>query len=483
MKLYHLIEDAGNKGLSEKELELDILKITSNVSDVIAGSLFFAVKGFSVDGNIFISEALEKGAVAIVTENNEVKANGCVIFVENIRKALAYASNVFFNKPSEKLCIIGITGTNGKTTTSYMLAHILSQSGIKCGIIGTNGVVVGNVYKEISNTTPDSVSLHSILAEMVDAGVTHVVMEVSSHSLDQDRVWGIRFKIGVFTNLTVDHLDYHGNMEKYLASKLKLFEQSDICVANKDDGFSEYFVGFKKENCSVFTYSAHANADYRAENIHIGNDGNKFSVKVFNVTPYDVSQQINGFFNVYNALAAFASANILGIVPETISLAISSFSGVKGRMEKIVTPKGFEVIIDYAHTPDGLGQVLSSIRSYCKGKILTVFGCGGNRDKSKRPLMGKIAVALSDKVIVTSDNPRNEDPEIIIEDILAGIKNNLNVLCITDRREAIRKALSLAKMNDIVLLAGKGHETYQIVNDIKYHLDEREEIKSFFENR
>ena len=193
MKLYHLIEDAGNKGLSEKELELDILKITSNVSDVIAGSLFFAVKGFSVDGNIFISEALEKGAVAIVTEDKDVKIDGCIVFVENVRQALAYASNVFFNKPSEKLCIIGITGTNGKTTTSYMLAHILSQSGIKCGIIGTNGVVVGNVYKEISNTTPDSVSLHSILAEMVDVGVTHVVMEVSSHSLDQDRVWGIRF--------------------------------------------------------------------------------------------------------------------------------------------------------------------------------------------------------------------------------------------------------------------------------------------------
>ncbi|MBQ7014822.1 MAG: UDP-N-acetylmuramoyl-L-alanyl-D-glutamate--2,6-diaminopimelate ligase [Clostridia bacterium] len=483
MKLYHLIEDAENKGLSEKELELEIFKITSDLAEVEEGSLFFAIKGFQFDGNDFLEEAIEKGAAAVVTENKDFESDCCVVAVKNSRRALAYAANVFFDKPSEKLCIIGITGTNGKTTTSYMLTHILSEAGIKCGIIGTNGVVIGDKFEPLQNTTPDAVTIHSIFAEMVRQGITHVVMEVSSHALDQDRAWGIRFKIGIFTNLSIEHLDYHGTMEEYAKSKLKLFKQSDICVINKDDSFSDFFVGSEKEKSSVFTYSAHADSDYRVENIHVFDDGSKFDVVKCNCfTVIGVKQKINGFFNVYNALAAFAAADILGVKKDSISRAISTFSGVKGRMERILTDRGFTVIIDYAHTPDGLGKVLTSIRSCCKGKILAVFGCGGNRDKSKRSLMGKIAEALSDKVIVTSDNPRNEEPEKIIEDILVGIKDTSKVLSVTDRREAIRLALSLAKKNDTVLLAGKGHETYQIINGIKHHFDEREEIENFLKN-
>ncbi len=480
MKLYHLIEDSENKGLSEKDLELDVLKITSNIEEVEAGSLFFAVKGFYFDGNDFIARAFEKGAVAVITENSLDNTRFCIITVKNVRRALAYASNVFFDKPSEKLCIIGITGTNGKTTTSYMLAHILSQNGIKCGIIGTNGVVVGETYRPLSNTTPDAVTIHSLFSEMVKNGITHVVMEVSSHALDQKRTWGIRFKVGIFTNLSMDHLDYHETMEKYAVSKLKLFEQSDICVMNRDDCFSELFFNYREHDSSVVTYSAHSDADYRAENIHVSCEGNKFDiVQVKSFTSVCVEQKMQGLFNVYNALAAFTAAVVLGVEVQQISLAISSFLGVKGRMENVPTGKEFSVIIDYAHTPDGLGKVLSSIRSYCKGEILTVFGCGGNRDKSKRPLMGKIAVAFSDKVIVTSDNPRDEAPDKIIEDILVGIQDDPKVLAITDRREAIRKALSLAKKDDVILLAGKGHETYQIINGVKYHFDEREEIEKY----
>ncbi len=480
MKLYHLIEDAENKGLSEKDLGLDVSKITSNVEEVETGSLFFAVKGLHFDGNDFVAKAFEKGAVAVVTENIFSDIQFCIITVENVRRSLAYASNVFFDKPSEKLCIIGVTGTNGKTTTSYMLAHILLQNGIKCGIIGTNGVVIGETYRPLSNTTPDAVTIHSLFSEMVRNGITHVVMEVSSHALAQERVFGIRFKIGVFTNLSIDHLDYHETMEKYAASKLKLFEQSDICVINIDDCFSDLFFNCRTYDSSVVTYSAHSNADYRAENIHISCEGNNFDiVPVKNFISVHIEQRMQGFFNVYNALAAFSAAEVLGVEKKQIALAISCFMGVKGRMESLPTGKEFSVIIDYAHTPDGLGKVLSSIRSYCKGEIITVFGCGGNRDKSKRPLMGKISVAFSDKVIVTSDNPRDEDPDEIIEDILVGIKDDPKVLAITDRREAIRKALSLAKKNDVILLFGKGHETYQIINGIKYPFDEREEIEKY----
>lgn len=485
MKLYRLVKDAENKGIKETS-EIEITNITANVTDVRKGSLFVAVKGLNFDGNDHISDAVKKGASAVITEReNAEKFENCpVITVEDSRKALAFAANEFFGRPSEKLCMIGITGTNGKTSTAHMIAHILEENGIRCGVIGTVGTKIGDVSEPLSHTTPDAVTLHSILAKMVSEGITHVVMEVSSHALDQERVFGINFKVGIFTNLSVDHLDYHKDMKSYALSKLKLFEMSEICIANKDSDFSEPFVNFKSGNKRVLTFSAHGDSDYRAENISVTADGNRYDiVKVNSFTPIKIKQKLCGFFNVYNSLAAFAVADVLGVDNDKISLALGSFSSVKGRMETVETGLGFTVIIDYAHTPDGLGNVLSSIRLYCKGKILSVFGCGGDRDKSKRPLMGKVAAALSDFVVVTSDNPRSEDPEDIIKDILVGLKDKTEFVAITDRREAIKYALSKAEKNDIVLLAGKGHETYQIINGVKYHLDEREEIENFLKNR
>ena len=380
--------------------------------------------------------------------------------------------------------MIGITGTNGKTSTAHLIAHILTENGIRCGILGTVGAKFGDRSENLSHTTPDSVTLHSILAKMVAEGITHVVMEVSSHALDQDRVFGINFKIGIFTNLSVDHLDYHKDMKSYARSKLKLFEMSEICIANKDSDFSEPFVKYKNGKKRVFTFSAHGDSDYKAENISVSADGNRFDVVKYNaITAMKVREKLCGFFNVYNTLAAIAAADILGLTENEISVPLSTFLSVKGRMETVETGLGFTVIIDYAHTPDGLGNVLSSIRLYCKCKILTVFGCGGDRDRSKRPLMGKVASSLSDFVVVTSDNPRGEDPENIITDILVGMKDKTNFAVISDRREAIRYALLKAGKNDIVLLAGKGHETYQIINGEKYHFDEREEIEKFLKNR
>ncbi len=486
MKLYRLVKDAENQGLTEKETEIEISNITANITDVRKGSLFVAVKGLNFDGNDLVPEALKKGASAIITERTDLcgSENCPIIRVENSRIALAYAASEFFGRPAERLYIIGITGTNGKTSTAHMIAHILTESGIRCGIIGTVGAKIGEVSEPLSHTTPDAVTLHSILAKMVSEGITHVVMEVSSHALDQERVFGINFKVGIFTNLSVDHLDYHKDMKSYALSKLKLFEMSEICIANRDSDFSEPFVNFKNGNKQVLTFSAHGESDYRAENISVTADGNQYDlVKANTFTSIRIKQKLCGFFNVYNSLAAFAAAETAGVSESEISLALSTFLSVKGRMETVETDLGFTVMIDYAHTPDGLGNVLSSIRLYCKGKILTVFGCGGDRDRSKRPLMGKVATALSDFVVVTSDNPRSEDPEKIIADILVGMKGKTDFIAITDRCEAIKYALSKAEKNDIVLLAGKGHETYQIINGVKYHFDEREEIENFLKNR
>ena len=483
MNLYRLIEDFKDNGIDK---EIEITNITEKIADVTVGSLFFAVKGSTFDGNDFVSEAVIKGAKAIVTERGdlEVSESCVVVTVENVRKALAYASNEFYGRPTDKLCMVGITGTNGKTTTAHMIHHILTENGVKCGVIGTVGVKIDETTESLSYTTPDSVTLFSILSDMVCKGITHVVMEVSSQALAQERVWGIPFKIGVFTNLSQDHLDYHVNMDAYANTKLKLFDMAEVCVANKDSAYSELFVGYKRFGSSVYTYSAHDNSDFRAENICVSAEGNRCNiVKAETFTVSMVTPKICGFFNVYNTVAAYATACLLGVSDEEISRALAVFSPVKGRMEKIETNRDFSVVIDYAHTPDGLGNVLSSLRLICKGKILTVFGCGGDRDRTKRPLMGKIAEALSDIVIITSDNPRNEEPEEIINDIWVGIKNSASVIAVPDRREAIKYALSHAEKDDIILLAGKGHETYQIIKGKKYHFDEREVIEDYFNGR
>ena len=486
MQLYELVEDAENKGLSEKELKIEIENITADLSQVREGSLFVAVKGHHHNGHDFIPQAVKMGAKAVICQEKpcEISENCVYIAVENSRKALAYAAKEFYGRACEKLCIIGITGTNGKTTTAHMIAHILTESGVKCGVIGTVGTVFQDSFLPSSHTTPDPVTLHQIFSKMAESGITHVVMEVSSHALAQDRVYGVNFKVGVFTNLSVDHLDYHGDMQNYAKSKLKLFEQAEICIANKDSDFSEPFVNFKSGENGVLTFSAHADSDYKAENISVTSNGNGFNiVKSNSFTPIKIKQKISGFFNVYNALAAFAAVDSLGLDSSEISAGLAGFSSVKGRMETVETGRDFSVIIDFAHTPDGLGNLLSSVRSFCKGEVLVVFGCGGDRDKSKRPMMGRIAEALADKIFLTSDNPRNENPQEIIDDILRGMKNSSKTRVFVDRREAICTALETAKKNDVVVLAGKGHETYQIINGEKKHFDEREEIENFLKNR
>ena len=483
MDLYRLIEDFEDKGIKK---EIDITSITEKLSEVTDGCMFFAVKGSKFDGNEHICDAIIKGARVIVTERTDILVDGdCVVItVNNVRKALAYASNEFYGRPADKLCMIGITGTNGKTTTAHMVHHILTENGIECGLIGTVGVMHGMNTESSSYTTPDAVTLFSTLSNMVKNGMTHVVMEVSSQALDQERVCGIHFKIGAFTNLSVDHLDYHLDMNSYAKTKLKLFDMAEMCVVNIDSDFSEPFKEYKRDGCVVYTFSAHADADFRAENVNLTANGNRFDVvRMSTFTAESVVQKICGFFNVYNSLAAYTISSLLGLSDHDISHALATFLPVKGRMEKVETDRGFTVIIDYAHTPDGLGNILSSIRMCCKGKILTVFGCGGDRDRSKRPLMGKIAAALSDEVIVTSDNPRNEDPEEIIKDIWVGMKKCNSAVKITDRKEAIIYALSKAKENDIVLLAGKGHETYQIIKGKKCHFDEREVIDEYLNGR
>lgn len=476
MKLYELVKETENNGISKDSMDVEIENLTCNSSEVGKGSLFFALKGFGTNGEEHIPQAVQNGAVAVVSENfHDFKPQGCVfVQVRNCRRALAVCASRFFGDPKNKLCIIGITGTNGKTTTAHMIAHVLTESGIKCGIIGTVGAEYSGISEISDHTTPEPITLHRILRDMAKNGITHVVMEVSSHALHQERVYGIDFKIGIFTNLSAEHLDYHGNMRNYAETKLKLFRQSEICIANKDSDFSEPFVNFRNGK-GVYTVSAHADADYRCENINVLANGNRFDiVKANTFTPIRMTQSVCGFFNVYNGLTAFAAGDILGVDPVEISAYSKGFSSVRGRMEKLETDTDYTVMIDFAHTPDGLGNVLNTLRACCKGKILTVFGCGGNRDKTKRPVMGKIAAALSDVAVITSDNPRDEDPEKIIEDILSGVFEKTNAKVIPDRREAIGYALMQAKKNDVVLLAGKGHETYQTVKGENLYFNERE---------
>lgn len=480
VKLRDIIKDIECEGkYVDKELETEITAVISDVSSVSAGSLFAAVAGTKTDGRIFIPTAVERGAAAVIAEApfpDDIP--GCVfISVSNVRSALALAAAAFYGRPAEKLHIAGITGTNGKTSTAYMLAHIFTEYGFKCGVIGTIETVIAGKTSPASHTTPDPITLHFLLSEMVKSGCTHVVMEVSSHSLEQYRVFGVNFEVGIFTNLSVDHLDYHGDMKSYAAAKLRLFGQSENRLANRDSDFSEQFVNFPGKKRTL-TFSTAAPADYRAEDIIMTSDGNRYTlIKKDCREGVRVMQQLCGIFNVYNSLAAIAAADIMGVSLADAAAAISTFASVKGRMERVPTDTAYTVMIDFAHTPDGLENVLSALKLYARHRIITVFGCGGDRDKSKRPVMGRIVAENSDIAIVTSDNPRGEDPHAIVADVLKGTSGYFNVVAIIDRKEAIAYALSVAEENDIVLLAGKGHETYQIIKDKKYPFDEREIVK------
>ena len=455
--------------------ELEIENVYYDSRKVTPGSLFVAVSGFAADGNRFIPMALEKGAGAVVTAK---KPEGDVpyVLVESDRLALALIGCNFYGHPSEAMTMIGVTGTNGKTSVTLLLKQVLEKClGAKVGLIGTMANMVGDEVIPTERTTPESFELQGLFARMRDAGCTHVVMEVSSHAIALERIGGVRFDAAAFTNLTEDHLDFHKTMDAYCDAKAELFRRCGKAVVNADDPYAPRILAAAE--CPVLTVSETRTADLRAEQIQLLSDGICFTA-VSREERVEVRLPIPGRFTVYNALTVLGIAKQLGISLADSAAALATAQGVKGRVEVVPTPgKPYTVLIDYAHTPDGLENVLRSVRDFCKGRILAVFGCGGDRDPMKRPIMGRIGVELSDIAVITSDNPRTEDPMAIIEDILQGVKPEYGeYIVMEDRRAAIRYAMDIAKKDDIIVLAGKGHETYQDIGGKKHHLDEREEV-------
>ena len=444
------------------------------------GDLFVAIRGYATDGHRYIEKALAQGAAAIVCE--EAPAGAPAVVVENSRRALAEIAANRFGHPADSMVMLGVTGTNGKTTTTYLIKHILEQAGHTVGLIGTNQNLIGSEAIETERTTPESYELQALFARMRDAGCTHVIMEVSSHSLVLDRVHGIRFAVGAFTNLTQDHLDFHKTMEEYRRAKARLFAVSDRGVINLDDPAADAMLADALCPCLTFSCEKDA-ADLTARNIGLHADGVSFLANTRGELAR-VRLAIPGHFSVENALAALGIALQLDMPLADAAKALATATGVKGRVEVVPTDTDYTVLIDYAHSPDGVENVLRAVRGFAKGRVVALFGCGGDRDRTKRPKMGAIAAALSDFCIVTSDNPRTEEPQAIIDDILEGMKDTKTpTRVIVDRPEAIRWALAHARKEDIIVLMGKGHETYQEVNHVKHHMDEREIVADYFADR
>ena len=479
MKLRELLQDIAVVKVNT-DMETEITQVVYDSRKVTPGCLFVAIAGFVSDGNRYIPMALEKGAVAVVTAAEQPDTVPYVQ-VSSDRLALAQIGANFYGHPAKAMKLIGVTGTNGKTSATLLLKHVLETvQGAKVGLIGTMANMIGKDQVAAERTTPESLDLQALFAKMRDAGCQYVIMEVSSHAIALDRVGGVEFDVAAFTNLTEDHLDFHKTMENYCDTKAELFARCRKAVANRDDSWCDRLL--KKADCPVLTTSISGNAALLAEDQHLRADGVGFTA-VYGQERVPVSLPIPGKFTVYNALTVLGIALQLGISLEDAAKALITAQGVKGRVEVVPTPgKPYTVLIDYAHTPDGLENVLSSVRGYCQGRLIAVYGCGGDRDPIKRPIMGRIGTELSDIAVITSDNPRTEEPAAIIADILKGVdleKNNCIV--IENRPEAIRYALDIGEKNDIIVLAGKGHETYQEIRGVKYHLDEREVIAQHLE--
>jgi len=461
------------------DLETEITSVVYDSRKAEQGSLFVAVTGFVTDGNRFIPMALEKGAAAVVTAV-EPTQDIPYILVPSDRLALAMIGANFYGRPAEAMTLVGVTGTNGKTSSTLLLKHVLEVTrGAKVGLVGTMDNMIGSRSIPAERTTPESLDLQALFAQMRDEGCTHVIMEVSSHAIALDRVGGIHYDVAAFTNLTEDHLDFHKTMENYCDAKAELFARSDKCVANRDD---EWFTRIcAKAKTNVLSTAVSQSADVQAKDLQLHSDGITFTA-VYGDKETQVNLPIPGKFTVYNALTVLGCALQLGIGLEEASQALRTAKGVKGRVEVVPTPgEPYTVLIDYAHTPDGLENVLSSVKGFCKGRLIAVFGCGGDRDPIKRPIMGKIGVELADVAVITSDNPRTEEPMAIIDDILKGVPAQGNYKVIENRPEAIRYAMDIAEKNDIIVLAGKGHETYQEIHGVKHHLDEREVVAAYLE--
>jgi len=474
MKLRELLKDIRVLA-STADPELEITSVHYDSRKVTPGSLFVAISGFASDGNRFIPMAMEKGAAVVVTARKPESAVPYVL-VESDRMALAMLGCNFYGHPARSMTMIGVTGTNGKTSSTLLLKQVLEKTlGAKVGLIGTMANMVGSEVIPTERTTPESFELQGLFARMRDAGCTHVVMEVSSHAITLDRIGGVHFDIAAFTNLTEDHLDFHKTMDCYCDAKAELFRRCSAAVVNEDDAYAPRILSAAA--CPVLTTSVGGEGALKAENVELLSDGIRFTA----VTPEgseEIRVPIPGRFTVYNTLTVLAIARQLGISLADCAAALETVEGVKGRIEVVPTPgTDYTVLIDYAHTPDGLENVLTSVKDFCKGRVIAVFGCGGDRDPIKRPIMGKIGVKRSDFAIITSDNPRTEDPDAIIRDILQGVRRAYgNYIVVEDRRAAIRYAMDIAKKDDIIVLAGKGHETYQEIHGHKHHLDEREEV-------
>ena len=458
--------------------DFEITGIAYDSRNVLPGNVFVCIKGFETDGHKYAASAVENGAALIIAED-KINVNVPVIYVKDSRKTIAQMAAQFYGNPSEKFRLVGVTGTNGKTTITYLLKSILDEAGKRVGVIGTNQNIIGDkvlITQSTTPTTPNALELQQLFAEMAQSEAEYVVMEVSSHALELDRVYGCRFDVGIFTNLTQDHLDFHKTMENYYKAKAKLFTMCKKGVVNSDD---EYGMRIANEaSCEIIKAGLEDGCDLKAENIKITSRGTDFDM-IYKGEKYPVNLRIPGKFSVYNAICAAGAAIELGIDIATIQKGLAAAAGVLGRVEVVPTDTDYTVIIDYAHTPDGLENIINCVQGFAQGRVITVFGCGGDRDSIKRPIMGEIAGRLSDFSIITSDNPRTENPQKIVDQIEDGMKKtDGKYICITDRREAIGYALDNAKAGDVIILAGKGQETYQIIGKEKFDFDERVEVYS-----
>lgn len=456
----------------------EVASITVDSRKVSKGSLFAAVRGFSVDGNIFIPDAVRKGASVIVTDAEADIQGAAVIRVHDARKAAAVIADRFYQSPQESLVMTGVTGTNGKTTTTYMVKSIFEAGGMGCGVIGTIKHIVGKRSVQSLNTTPEAADIHAYLAEMVSAGQTACVMEVSSHALSLSRVYGIRFRAAAYLNLTRDHLDFHGDFKSYLDAKSILFSSLSgdaTAVINRDDPYADHIIHISK-NANIMTFGESAGTDIRPESMRLGPKGSDITLATPSGTIH-ILLPIPGRYNVWNAMAATGIGLASGLPLDVVARGLEAVETVKGRYEIVDEGQPFTVIVDYAHTPDALERVLTSAREITTGRVISVFGCGGDRDKGKRPMMGGISSRIADISVVTSDNPRTEDPNAIIKDIIEGIAPDSTYEIHADREEAIERALSLARPDDTVVIAGKGHEDYQIIGTERRHFDDAETVR------
>lgn len=482
MKLSELLKNVktiacqGNLDVEIKDVNIDSRKIES-------GHLFIAMKGTQVDGHKFINKAIESGAVAILLEDMPEALNDKVTYVQvaSTEEEAGEVATMFYGEPSRKLKLVGVTGTNGKTTVATLLYRMFSEFGHKVGLLSTVCNYINDEEVPASHTTPDPIELNKLLADMVKAGCDYAFMECSSHAIHQHRIGGLEFAGAIFTNLTRDHLDYHKTFENYRNAKKMFFDgltKQAFAITNLDDKNGMFMV--QNTKATIKTYSIKRMADFRAKILECHFEG-----MYLEIDGKEVGVQFIGKFNVSNLLAVYGAAIMLGKKPEDILIAMSTLKSVNGRLEPIQSPEGYTAIVDYAHTPDALENVLNAIHDVLDnkgGRVITVCGAGGHRDKGKRPLMAQEAVKQSDTVILTSDNPRDEEPQAIIDDMLAGLDTTQRkkVLTITDRKEAIRTAIMMAQKGDVILVAGKGHENYQEINGVKHHFDDHEVIREIF---